>query len=138
MSAIAVTAAQVAPVFTRESRIRPIKLAEAVTAGQSLYRTTAGLAGLAGAAAAGKQEFIGIALNTKAAGEVVNALEEGEVYGFDLSGLNADAMVYQSDTLGALDTAAGTKTVCVGRVVVLTEPGSPKVLRIYALPALKR
>jgi hypothetical protein len=71
-------------------------------------------------------------LNTVGAGDAVDVCEDGEVYGFGLSGLNYDALVYLSNTAGALaDGAGGTSVVC-GRVNALTDnPTLTKVLRVF-------
>lgn len=130
MTAISVTAAQVGRVFPQSDEVISVKLAEAVTAGQTAYQLTAGTFGVADANAAGKQQFRGIFLEAGAAGQVVPMLKCGYVYGYSVSGLNADVPVYLSDTAGSLDDTAGTMTVIPGRVVALTD--GTKVVYIEA------
>lgn len=126
MAAITVTAAQVAAVYPDTARIRNYTCAATITAGQTVYRVaTTGRADLCDANDAGKEQFRGIALGGGGVGQAISVLEEGEVFGFDLSGINYDALVYQGDTAGALDTAAsGTKTIQVGRVVAINDAGT--------------
>lgn len=134
MADLTVTAAQVGAVFPQQARIRPYIAAAAITAGQSVYRNTSAKADLCDANASGKHQFRGIALETVGAGQSVSVLEDGECYGFDLSGLAYDALAYQSDTAGALaDAASGTTTIVAGRVAALTDGSTlTKVLYVAA------
>jgi len=70
--------------------------------------------------------ILGIATGAVAniAGQPVTAIKKGVIDGYDLSGLAYDAPVYLSDTDGALDTAAGTVSTVVGRVI----PGASTTL----------
>lgn len=129
MAVITVTAARVAPLF-ENMETRTVRMSAAVTAGQLVYITAAGLGALASGAVAGTAQARGIALRAAAIGEVTSILLQGEVEGFDVSGLNYDVPVYVSDTAGALDTAAGTVNVIVGRVVSIPlSNGLGKVVR---------
>lgn len=128
MSAIALTAAKIAPVFADECRIRTRIAAVTITAGQALYVNTSGDDDLADGNGSGTKQFDGIALNGGGAGQAIDVLQEGECYGFTLSGLAYGALAYVGDTAGVLDTAAGTVTVIVGRVVPLSDPDRTKVL----------
>lgn len=132
MAEITVTTASVAVLDPIKSDIRSYFAAEAITAGQAVYFTTAGKVGVADANAAGKQQFRGIALQSVGAGSAVEVLHQGEINGFGVSALNGDAFVYLSDTAGVLADAAGTMTVPCGRVLALTN-GSlmTKVLRVF-------
>ena len=134
MADIAVTAAQVAPVYPNSPTtvIRDYTCHVAVTIGQSVYGDpTTGKVGLADANDAGKEQFLGIALSTKAIGETVKVLERGEIYGFDLSGVNYFGLVYQGDTAGTLSTtASGTKTVDVGKCVPVNDFSKTKILYV--------
>ena len=127
MADIALTAAQVAPVFPEHCSIRDYIAAETITQGQAVYILTTGKVGVADANASGKQQFRGIALNGGGAGQAISVLHEGEVAGFTLAG-NADSLVYLSDTAGALADAAGTMTVVAGRVKCLSDANLTKVL----------
>jgi len=132
MGAIAVTAAQVAPVKPLKCDIESYIATEAIAAGQAVYILTTGKVGVADANSAGKEQFRGIALQSVGAGQAVDVLHKGDVYGFTLSG-NADSLAYLSDTAGGLDTSAsGSKTVAAGRVVCLPDsPTFTKVLRVF-------
>lgn len=128
MADLTVTAAQVGVVNPDLAVTKEAILAEAATAGQPLYLTASGTYGLADANAAGKQQVRGLALEAGGAGQAVTMLEVGEVYGFTLSGLAYDDLVYLSDTAGKLADAAGTMTVQCGRVVPMTDSDKTKVL----------
>ena len=65
-----------------------------------------------------------------AAGQGVSLLERGAIGGYDVSGLAYDALVYLSDTAGALADAAGTATVVCGRVVPMSDKDLTKVIEI--------
>ena len=130
MTDIALTAAHIGLCYPKSENIRSYIAAATITKGQAVYFTTDGTVGVADANDSGKQQFRGIALNGGGAGQAIDVLHEGEVYGFTISGLDADVLVYLSDTAGALADAAGTMTVAVGRVVCLSDKGATKVLRI--------
>jgi hypothetical protein len=133
MADIALTAAQVGVVFPEDAEIISMICTEAITKGQAVYQLTTGKAGIADANAAGKQQFRGIALEDGAAGDVISVCKKGVLYGFTVSGLNADAIVYLSDTAGALADAAGTMTVNAGRVTIVTDNTNlTKVLYVEA------
>ena len=98
--------------------VLPARVGEATTSGKALYfDTTAGTVKIADASDAAKQQFCGLALETKGLGQGVSRMVQGLVAGYDLSGLAFGALVYL-DTTGDLATAANaTKTVVVGKVV---------------------
>lgn len=130
MADITVTPAQVGLVFPKEAHIRSYIAAAAITKGNAVYITTTGTVNLADASAAGTGQFRGIALQTVGAGQAVDVLHRGEVYGFAISGLNADVRVFTSDTAGALGDAAGTVPATAGRVRCLADKAATKVLFI--------
>jgi len=113
MTAIAVTAAKVAGNISTETR--SYKAAEAITAGQAVYKLAAGTVGVADANGSGKQQFRGIALEAAATGEACLVAHFGPVEGFTFT-QNVDSLIYLSDTAGGLDDGVGTMTVPVGRV----------------------
>ena len=120
MADIAVTAAQVGRIFPEKDEVHTVILEESVTAGQVLYQTTTGTYGLADADVNARQQARGIALAGGGAGQTVPLLKRGFVEGFAVSGLNADARLYLSDTAGALnDVASSTLSVTCGRVFVV-------------------
>jgi len=132
MADIVVTAAQVAVVNPHDAEIYDFIATEAITAGQAVYQLTTGKVGVADANAAGKQQFRGIALKSVGAGQAVSVLKKGMVAGFTLTSLNRDAVLYLSDTAGALADAAGTMTVNCGRVFSLSDADLSKVLYVSA------
>lgn len=124
------TAANVNDCMPSKSDVIPVKAAVAIAQGQALYQKSDGEWDLADASAAGTAGFRGVALQAKGAGEFVDLLIDGEVTGWDLSGVNYDAPVYLSDTAGELADAAGTKTVLVGRVVPISDRDLTKAIRL--------
>lgn len=134
MTAIAIaTAANVQLVFPQWAEVYDVVLTETVTQGQAVYQLTTGKFGVADANASGKQQFRGIALGGGAAGQSITILKRGHCYGFTVSSLNADAILYLSDTAGSLDDSVGTMTVNCGRVVALSDAGNlTKVVYIDA------
>lgn len=130
MAEITFTAAQIAPVDATKCVIRSYLAGETISKGQAVYILDAGTIGLADSDAAGKHQFRGIALNGGAAGQAVEVLQEGEIYGFTLAGV-ADSLAYLSDTAGKIDTAVCVNDIKVGRVVCLTDGSLTKVLRVF-------
>jgi hypothetical protein len=119
-------------VFSNEAEIKDMIAAEAITAGQPVYRTSAGKAGVADANAAGKQQFRGIALRDAGVGQPCPVLKKGFLAGYVLSGVAYDGPVFLSDTVGKLADAAGTMSVNCGRVHALPDPDLTKVLYVEA------
>jgi len=125
MSAITVTAAQVAVLYPSKSEIYSLEAAEAITKGQAVYVNSNGKAALADASAAGTLITVMIALESKAAGEPnLSVLKAGYLAGATLTGLAYGDPVYVSDTAGGLDTAAGTVSKVIGRVAPVNQAGS--------------
>lgn len=131
MADLALTAAQIAAVHPHLSEIYSVLATEALTAGQAVYFTTAGKAGIADANVANAQQCRGIALNAAGVGEPVDVLKRGHVYGFTLS-QDHDTPIFLSDTAGALADAAGTLTVPVGIVAPMADKDLTKVLYVDA------
>jgi hypothetical protein len=72
-------------------------------------------------------------------GQAVDVTIEGYVAGLDVSALAFDALVYLSNTVGKLGTAAGTNSAVAGRVVALSDrdPVTSKPSKIlYVRPTL--
>ena len=129
MTAIVVTAAQVGLVNPLKAIVKSYIAAVAITAGEAVYILTTGTVGLADANGAGKSQFRGIALGSAAAGQAIDVVEKGEVYGFTLDG-DYDTRVYVSNDEGALADSAGTKTMVVGRVSPMADKDLTKVLMV--------
>ena len=131
MTAITLTADRIAPVDPIKAQIEPYITGVAVTKGVPVYVDgTTGKLGICDGNGSGTKQFRGITLNAGGVGAGINVLSEGDMYGFDLSGLSYDAPVYISDTAGSLDTGAGTVTVIVGRVRPMSDADRGKVLRV--------
>jgi hypothetical protein len=130
---IALTAAQVAPVFPDKAEIFDGVALSTITQGQPLYiDPTTGRFAPADANGSGLQQFRGIALNAAGAGQAVSVLKRGHAYGYTLTSMSYDDPVYLSDTVGRLSTAVGTLTVNCGRVVALSDSNATKVIYIDA------
>lgn len=123
MTALALTAARISPIFPRHAEIYPFVAVETITAGQVVYITSAGKAGVADANASGKQQARGIALCGASAGGAVDVLKSGHVEGFTITQAY-DAQLFLSDTAGSVDDAAGTMTVPIGRVIPMSDVGT--------------
>lgn len=137
MADLTVTAAQVSPVNETQYEGRAYMAATAITAGQAVYVTSAGKINLARANAVGTARFVGIALRTVGAGQVVNVIQRGSVAGFDLSGMAYGATVYLSDaTAGALgdtvNSGTGNVVTPVGQVLPMSDSDYTKVLWVAA------
>lgn len=133
MADIALTAAQIAPVYVGEAEIYTMIAGVAVTAGQAVYQvTTTGLLALSDGSGAGTAIVHGIALETKGIGQAVSVLKRGHVAGFTLAG-NYGSSAFLSDTnSGILADAAGTVSVVVGKVIGLPDSAATKVLYVNA------
>ena len=104
MADIAITAAQVEAIDPLQAEIYNFVAAETITQGQIVYMTTSGTVGVADANGAGKQQARGVALNGGGAGQAISVLKRGRCAGFKVSGVNASAPLYLSNTAGALAT----------------------------------
>lgn len=136
MANIALTAAQIGVVDPGKALIKDYLAASTITKGQVVAMTTAGVVAPADASAGGAylfEQVKGIALQAAAAGQVCPVLMDGECYGFTVSGLNCGALLYLSDTTGAMEDAGGTKTFILGRVTCLTDKSATKVARIQII-----
>lgn len=120
MSAIALVTANRVEIV-ESIRQMTLPAAEAITAGAPVrLDTSTGKFTNANGTTAPEARIWGIATRTVVAGEPLTAIRNGVLDGFDLSGMNYDAAVYVSDTDGRLDTAAGTVSTVVGRVIPAT------------------
>jgi len=123
--------AHVADLWQLKTKAHPCHAAVDIQAGQPLYLDANGNVNLADAnGTAPANEYIGIAKQTVAKGQPVDAAEEGDFVGFDLSGLAYGAPVYVSDTAGELADAPGTKTLLVGYVYPAPDPDHTKILHL--------
>lgn len=138
MTAVALTAAQIAVNQAFNHETYTFIAGETITAGQAVSITIAtGKLAVADANGAGNlTQLRGIALNGGGAGAGIAVLKRGFVEGFTVSGLAYDSLVYLSDTAGALDTAAGTMTVQAGRVMPL--PDAPTLTKSLYIDVLWR
>ena len=131
MSTIVVTAAQVGLVDPEKAEVKSYLAAATITKGQAIAFDTNGKLVLAdGNSTAALAQARGIAISGGGSGQAVDVCHKGDLYGFTVSSLNADAFAYLSATPGALDNAVSTYPVVVGRVVALTDKDATKVLRV--------
>jgi hypothetical protein len=99
---------------------------ETITAGQLVYMASTGKYGVADTNVAGKQQARGVALNSAGTGAPgISILKTGPVAGFTTNMPAYDALVYASDTAGAVGTTAGTVSAPVGRVGAIPDGGTP-------------
>ena len=129
MADLVVVAAEVGLTDPIKAQLDTMIAAATITAGQVVYRDTAGKADLADASAAGTAGARGIALESVVAGEAVTVCVEGELEGFTISQAY-DAPIFLSDTAGALADATGTVTVAVGNVSAATDNSITKLLYV--------
>lgn len=118
------------PIWPSKAKIKPVVANETIANGQTAYLASTGKYGLADANAAGKHQFRGIFLQAAGSGQGTSLLERGAIGGYDVSGMAYDALVYVSDTAGALSTTAGTATIVAGRVVPMSDNDLTKVIEI--------
>lgn len=134
MTDLVIDATTVSPLDTVEKHTGPS--AVAITAGQlCVPDATTGKIKLADASAAAQVEDSGICITTpRFVGDAVTIVKDGRVaLGDALGTLAFGAMVYASDTAGALADAAGTQAMVVGVVEPVWggAPGTPdRVLRL--------
>lgn len=137
MADIVVTAAQVGRVYPDKDCVVSGILAATVTAGQVLYLTTSGTWDLADGSLTGTAQCRALALRGGGAGQSVEIMRYGWVYGYTLSQAY-DAALYLSDTAGAMADANGTVNVVVGRVDAMTDADKTKVVYFFgATPNLQ-
>lgn len=126
MADILATAANVRATHPSTSIIYDGLAGETITAGQLVYLATTGKHGVADTNVAGKQQARGVALNDAGTGRpALSILKTGPVAGFSTNMPAYDALVYASDTAGAVGTAAGTVSAPVGRVGAIPDGGTP-------------
>ena len=134
MADLTVTAAKVGIVDPLKSIVKSYIASVAITAGQAVYIVAAtGKVALADASASDAlSQCRGIALQSVGAGQAVDVLEEGELYGFTLSTMAYNAPLFLSDTAGALGEATGdsTSNCIIGCVAPLADKDLTKVARI--------
>jgi len=117
MAAISLTTAGRANVV--ESIIQAtLSIAETVAVGNAVrLDVSTGKWTKANGSSAAEARIYGIVVDVDGAGSAVTVLRKGVLDGFNLTSLAYDAAVYLSDTDGGLDTAAGTVSTVIGRVI---------------------
>ena len=133
---IALTAAQVGLIDPTKATVKSYLAGSTITKGQPVAMDTDGSVDPADASAGGGylyQQVVGIALNGGGAGQAIDVVSVGEIYGFTVSGMDSGDIVYVSDTVGRLSTVAGTVTVIVGRISPLTDKAITEVIRLDIL-----
>ncbi len=132
---IALTAAQVGLVDPIKATVKSYPAGATITKGQLVAVETDGTVDPASGAAADylAQQVVGVALNGGGAGQAIDVCEDGELYGFTVSGKNVGVLLYAHDTAGVISDATGTKTAFVGRVSALADKSATKVIRIQTI-----
>jgi hypothetical protein len=131
---VALTAAQIGLVDPAKAEVKTYIAGATITKGQVVAVDTDGTIDPADASAGGGylyQQVVGIALNGGGAGQAIDVCQNGELYGFTVSGLSVGDIMYLSDTAGSLSTVAGTVTARLGRVTCLADKSATKVVRIF-------
>ena len=133
---IALTAARVGLVDPIKATVKTYIAGATITKGQVVAMDTDGTIDPADGSAGGGylyQQVVGVALVGGGAGQSIDVVSVGEVYGFTVSGMDSGDIVYVSDTAGSLSTVAGTVTVIVGRISPLTDKNVTEVIRMDVL-----
>ena len=132
---VALTAAQVSLVDPTKSNVKSYLAGETITKGQLVAVNTDGTVYKATGAAADykAQQVVGVALKGGGAGQSIDVCQDGELYGFTVSGLNVGALLFAHDTAGVISSATGTKAAYVGRVSALADKGTTNVIRIQTV-----
>lgn len=136
MTDIALTASRVSPVNEFEYEGWTLLAGATITRGQAVAIDTNGKAVLADASTSAQNNFRGIALNGAAAGEAVTIMVHGTLYGFTLTGVAYDGVVYLSNTAGALADAAGDVSLVAGRVRPMHDGATPTKVLYVNVPAI--
>lgn len=129
---LALTAAQIAAVYPDRAEIYDVIAAATIAAGEAVYFDSNGKGNVADANGSGTLQFRGICLRAVTAGQVFPLLKRGHCYGYTVSAINGDTVLYLSDTAGDIATSAGSTTINVGRVVALPDGNNTKVVYIDA------
>lgn len=130
MANIGVTAAQIAAVDPTKARIKTYLAASTITKGQPVAMGTAGTVAPADASSGGGylfEQVVGIAISAGGAGQAIDVLEEGELYGLTVSSKNCGDILYVSNDVGRVADAVGDLTVFLGRVQALADGSATKV-----------
>ena len=134
MTDITVTAAKVGLVDPVRDQfgVRTARAASTITKGQAVAEDTDGAVVPADASTGGAHliQFRGVALNGGGAGQAIDYAFDAELYGFTVSSLDAGALVYLSNTTGALADGAGEVNVPAGIVTALPDNAGTKILRV--------
>lgn len=126
MAAVTKTAAKIAPAQTKFEK-RTLVAGADLTAGDPIQFDTNGKWILAKADSASHAANLYVALSTVKSGQALEGLRQGDMYGFDLSGLAYGASVYLADD-GTYATTAGTVSTVVGVVAPTSDGTKTKVL----------
>lgn len=138
MANIAVTAAQIGIVDPVKATIKSYIAASTITKGQPVAQGTAGTIAPADASAGGGylfEQVKGIAISAGGAGAAIDVLEDGECYGFTVSGMDSGDLVYLSNDVGRIADAVGDVTVYIGRITALADALATEVLRVQTIYA---
>jgi hypothetical protein len=135
MADIAKVAGTVRATHPRNAEIYDGLAGETIAEGDTVYLASTGKYMLTDTNVAGKQQGRGIALNAAGTGRPgVSVLRRGTVAGFTVTAMAYDALVYLSDTPGAVGTAAGTMSAPVGRVTAIADGGTPTKVILFDFP----
>jgi len=131
MSDITVTAAKVGLVDPIKATVKTYIAGATITKGQVVALATDGTVDPADASTGGGylfEQVVGVALSAGGAGQAIDVVRKGEVYGFTVSGMDSGDLVYLSNTAGAAADAAGDVTVILGRISPLADKSATEVI----------
>lgn len=136
MTDIALTAAQVSPVNETEFEKWTLIAGAAITRGQAVAVDAAGLAVVADGSTGAANNVVGIALEGAGAGQALDVMVNGSLYGFTIAALDAYTPLYLSNTAGALADAAGDVSKLVARVKPMHDHAATPTKVLYVnIPA---
>lgn len=136
MSDISVTAAKVGLVDPLNATVKSYIAGATITKGQVVALATDGTVDPADASTGGGylfEQVVGVALVGGGAGQAIDVVRKGEVYGFTVSGMDSGDLVYLSNTAGAAADAAGDVTVILGRISPLADKSATEVILLDIL-----
>lgn len=136
MANVAVTAAKVGLVDPKNADVKSYIAGSTITKGQVVAMDTDGTVDPADSTVAGGylyQQVQGIALCGGGAGQAIDVCQRGELYGFTVSGMNPGALLWLSETAGALSDADVGVTTYVGRVSALADKGTTNVVMVQTI-----
>lgn len=134
MAEITATASRIRPTRADIAEIYSGIAAEAITAGMPVYMNSDGKWAVSDANDAADDQCHGIAITSAASGGSFDYIVRGTIEGYTLTSVGYGSLVYVSNTVGSLDTAAGSTTIAVGKGIPTGETGNIQKLLYVDIP----